>query len=457
MAATLARVSSSRYALPAAAAALVGVVLLVGITAYLIRSRPDQPNGSDVAANHQPGSSTVDPFGPPDAPTAGQGNGTVTHDPSTPDNGSAAVSPPPDTNGTHAGNGSDPTTDPSSSHAGVEPPPIGGNPPVPPGNGGRTGLTGIATKYNDLHCQRIQATHGRRIPPNATIVEVDGQRLPIENVTQLQGSPSPVLFLSRGVHAVRFRPGERPVEVLITEHLSDTYQDMQQFFNVHGSIRTDELMSRGARAMDVHYAPFLLNFLGASYAARDEWEAAERKFRRALHVNPMFSPAHLNLAHCLMQRAQLEDAIREVQLADAFNVGNVFGIAAGISSFRQQINLPHNRPEVIEFDTAVYVSTEPTSVEDGRIVALMQGVSKYAVRAEERGKILNNLAVHFADTERPELALEYFRGALDVLKTAGPDRFALARQVLSHMEATCQEAGFAEAEEYETMQALVRP
>jgi tetratricopeptide (TPR) repeat protein len=288
-------------------------------------------------------------------------------------------------------------------------------------------------------------------------VEVDGERLPIANVAQLQASPSPVLFLSRGVHAVRFRPGERPVEVVITEHLSDTYRDMQQFFDVHGEIRTEELTSRGARAMDVHYAPFLLNFLGASYAARDEWDAAERKFRRALHVNPMFSPAHLNLAHCLMRREQLEDAIREVQLAEAFNVGNVFGIASGISSFRRQINLSLDRPDVIEFTTALYVSTEPTSVEDERIVALMQGISKYAVRAEERGKILNNLAVHFADTGRPELALEYFRGALDVVKTAGPERFTLARQVLSHMESTCQEAGFTEAEEYGAMQALVRP
>ena len=140
----------------------------------------------------------------------------MTQDPSTPDNGSTgvAVLPPPDSNGSRSENGPDQTTDPPPTHVGVEPPPVGGNPAVPPGNGGRTGLAGMSTKYNDFHCQRIQATHGQRIPPNATIVEVDGQRLPISNVAQLQNSPSPVLFLSRGMHAVRFRPGER---VRVTE------------------------------------------------------------------------------------------------------------------------------------------------------------------------------------------------------------------------------------------------
>ncbi|NJN82417.1 MAG: hypothetical protein HC802_09175 [Caldilineaceae bacterium] len=103
------------------------------------------------------------------------------------------------------------------------------------------------------------------------------------------------------------------------------------------------------------------------------------------------------------------------------------------------------------------VAAAPLSIEDERIASIMQAMSKYAVRAEERGKLLNNLAVHFAESGRTELALEHYRDALAVLKTAGPQRFELARQVLGHMSAVCRTAGFAEADEYTAMQQYVLP
>ena len=92
-----------------------------------------------------------------------------------------------------------------------------------------------------------------------------------------------------------------------------------------------------------------------------------------------------------------------------------------------------------------------------RITALLEGISKYAVDDDDRGKILNNLAVHFADTDRPRLALYHFRNALAVVKVAGPERFELATRVFSSMSRVCRKAGFEEAVEYEQMQHLVSP
>ena len=91
------------------------------------------------------------------------------------------------------------------------------------------------------------------------------------------------------------------------------------------------------------------------------------------------------------------------------------------------------------------------------MTALLQGISKYAVRDAQRGKILNNLAVHFADTGRPELALHHFRNALAVVKYAGPERYVLARQIFSNMSDACRKAGFAEAKEYQQMRHMVSP
>ena len=89
--------------------------------------------------------------------------------------------------------------------------------------------------------------------------------------------------------------------------------------------------------------------------------------------------------------------------------------------------------------------------------ALLEGISKYAVEDAERAKILNNLAVHFADRGRPERALHHFREALAVLKLAGPERFELAARVFANMSRVCRKAGFDEADEYEQMQHLVSP
>ena len=327
-------------------------------------------------------------------------------------------------------------------------PEVNGSPP----NG--SGLTGMSRQYDDLHCRRIQLRHGVKIPPSATILEVDGYTLPVENLSDIQNSRMPVLYLPRGVHAVRFRPDERAVEVTIEKDFVEEYGQAKGFFAVTSSPKMDDLISRGARTLDYHRAPYLLNFLGAGYAAKQQWESAERKFRRAVRVNPAFSPAHLNYAYCLVRRGQLEVAALEIMLADVFNVGNVFGLAATISQFRIELGLSHETSGVT-YDTKRYLPTDQLTAEDQRMVALMRGISKYAVDQIEQAKILNNLGVHFADTGRAEIALEHFRSALETLKFAGPARFKISRQVLKHMSAACQAAGFAEAKEYDQMQYLV--
>jgi hypothetical protein len=319
------------------------------------------------------------------------------------------------------------------------------------------GLAGASREYDDLHCRRLQSQHAVRLPPSATILEVNGERLPIVNVDELAASPAPYLFLPRGTHAVKFRPNESPVSVAIAGDFASVHSQMRHFFDADGTLHERELASRSAKAMDVHSAPLLLNLMGFGHAAREEWDAAERKFRRSLRVNPMFSPAHLNLAYCLLRRKARAEAAREVELADVYNVGNVFGLSAAIADLRRQLNLPAGVPVESELTVRSYVHNETLSEEDKRLTALMLGMSKYAVKETERGKILNNLAVHFAETGRTELALDHFRGALAVIKQAGPERFALARQVLTHMADACRKAGFAEAEEYQKMRDLVTP
>ncbi|MCA9201677.1 MAG: hypothetical protein KDA59_01435 [Planctomycetales bacterium] len=319
------------------------------------------------------------------------------------------------------------------------------------------GLSGVSREYDDLHCQRIQHQFGVRVPNGASIIEVNGEVLPLLDVSQLAEVRSPYLLLPRGTHQVRFRPRERAIEVKVDESFYDTYSKMRQFFDAGGQTRVGELLSRGARAMDVHQAPYLLNLHGGAYAQQDQWAAAERKFRRALRVNPLFAPAHLNMAYALHRRGDQAGAERELMLADALNVGNVCGIAPGIVQLRRELNLEITEIKPASLNVAAYISLESLSSDDEHLIALVEAISKYAVLDEERAKVLNNLGAHFADSGKPERALAHYRDALGALKFAGPDRFQLAEQVLGHMSQACRKANFAEADEYEQMKDAVLP
>jgi tetratricopeptide (TPR) repeat protein len=319
------------------------------------------------------------------------------------------------------------------------------------------GMVGISVEYDDIRCQTIQARYSIRIPAGAAMVDVDGFRLPLSNLAELSASPAPFLFLSRGSHRVRFRQNETAITAEIEKDFIDEYSKMRRFFAVDEKVRDRELLQRGARAMDVHGTPFLLNFWGAAYAAQDHWQAAERTFHRALAINPCFAPAHLNLAECLVRRGARDRASAEIDLAEVFNVANVFGITSAISQMRLDMQQSPARPSHEDVAVPNYQTSETISDQDKRVVGVLRALAKYAVDDGDRSKILNNIGAHFADIDKPEAALTYYRSALAVARGAGEDRLSLARQILSHMHDTCSKAGFDEAADYKMMMTLVSP
>jgi tetratricopeptide (TPR) repeat protein len=155
--------------------------------------------------------------------------------------------------------------------------------------------------------------------------------------------------------------------------------------------------------------------MGAAYAGRGEWDASERKFRRALRISPAYAPAHLNLAHCLLRRQEREEATREVRLADAFNVGNAFGLNAAIVELKRRLDIPLDDHEAVEL----------------------------------------NITENAGESDPTERVLEDFRATLAELMPAAPDRLDDARQVLAQMADVCRAAGYEEADEYQQILDLV--
>ena len=100
----------------------------------------------------------------------------------------------------------------------------------------------------------------------------------------------------------------------------------------------------------------------------------------------MFSPAHLNLAECYLQKNKKLEAAAEIELADAFNVGDVFGVSAAVAAARRRLGTSVDKSDPVDVAQRSYISTEPLAEEDRRLIALLEGISKYAVGdAERRG------------------------------------------------------------------------
>ncbi len=453
------------WLIPAVAGGAVALLLLIVAAGWMFwPANTHTPAADGVAVNDDDAAPSVDADGAApaadgeaaaDATASADGSSTVSTDGVPADDlGTKPSDPPPD-------DGAPAVLQPADGgerQPAAIPPKVPGDDPSGDQPGETIALSGQSRRFDDRECVALQNKHGVPIPPTADMIEVDGQRLPLADVAELQQSVAPVLILPQGVHTVRFRRNENPFQVKIEGHFIESYHAARAFFGLGGQVRTVELLRRSAWAYDSHRAPLLLNFYGASYASEQKWEAAQRKFRRALRVNPTFAPAHLNLAHCLLSDGDIEGARREVALADAFNIGNVYGIAHAISTMKQATEPQGEDVQpgaVTRIVAAEYFSKQQLSAEDERIEAMLLSLSKYAVRDSERGKIINNLAAHLADRGNTDAALHYYRAALETLKKATAERLEIARKVLQNMAAACTRAGYEEAAEYQQMRRMV--
>ena len=342
------------------------------------------------------------------------------------------------------------------------------------------GKRGLSQEYDDRQCRQYQSElygiggHGILIPPSAEILEVDGVRLPITGVTKLQKSPYPFLFLPKGIHYVRFRPDEFSVQVKVEQEprnilpeyndgfLRTDYDAMRQYFGLSKAtdpIQLGQIITRAGDAFDGYTQPFLLNIHAAYHISKGENVAARRKYNRALYINPTFSPSHLNLAWIHFNQKQYESAKREVRLAAAFNVGNVFGLKKEIVDLEQEINQKLKdlskdeeiAASMVAFSSSAYLPREFLSEQDKSMRALMEAVSKYAILEEERAKILANLAIHFSDEGKNGWALHSFRNAMRVLRMGGQEKYPLAKKIMIQMIKCCKGEYANERAEYVQM------
>ncbi len=309
--------------------------------------------------------------------------------------------------------------------------------------------------FSDDRCWKVQGDQrklggcGVRIPPLAKMIEVNGMILPIGDIEQIQKSTFPYLLLPKGTHSIRFSPNEKPLVVKIDEHFRDFYDRLRRHYGLPKSVDDDRMLEACVDALDAYRQPFLLNIHGAYYELQKQRPEAIRKWKRALRLNPTFGPAHLNLAVALLSEGNISAGTRELDLAEVFNVGDVYAITEAIWNIRAQYNLHSDKENKAKFAIENYLPDGRLSTKDRRMVAMMRGLSKYPVDPGERAKILNNLAVYFTSQNKPQWACEFFREGLNELKAHRDDYRRLAVEIMRHMRDACDELEMqSEAAEY---------
>jgi hypothetical protein len=194
---------------PLAIAAAVGgfSILLVLVLAIAFLGRESTPEVASADSPPTPEQTASKPVAPPaDSVASAAPNVSKPSPPPPPATAKPAQTAPPPT-----------TPAPTSAKDSSAPPPteiVAGGAPAAGKRKAPRGLSGVSNRYSDAECRAIQESFGYRIPPAATMIEVNGEALPVANVADFQHSTAPYLLLPAGEHLVRLRPGDGAVEVM---------------------------------------------------------------------------------------------------------------------------------------------------------------------------------------------------------------------------------------------------
>ena len=299
------------------------------------------------------------------------------------------------------------------------------------------------------------------MPPKAKAIFVNNERLPIENVQELRkqgalGFVKPALYLPKGRTLIAFSEGGPSRACERDGHFAQAYSALRQRLMKGSRLDMGKLVACMRDCFGAFDTPYVLHLMGRYYHEEGRLEAACRKYKRALSVNPCFAPAHLQLA-CVYHQ-HLRDAAaarRELLLAHHFNIGDVFAMQAELWELAASLSLD-SFDEDVRLSAADYVpAPSQPRPEDADIHALRCAAQKYIASPLIEAKIENNMAVYFAADGRPDLAVGHYLAALRQLKAVpdGPERNQIVKSIYGSLRGAYHKMGWAETEEYEAILA----
>ena len=296
---------------------------------------------------------------------------------------------------------------------------------------------------------------GITIPAAAQMIELDGIRLPVGDLTEWSRRVPLPLVLPRGIHRVRFRAGGPARLVAPRRWFWDVYREAMAKAQQDGKWSFELLIQFSQHDLDRFTDPLVPHFWGNFFWQEGDRAAAARHYRWALHIVPTFAPSYFNLAQFELERGNQAEAVGYLRLADLWNAQNAYGlnIASAALWSKLPVEQTNSGPvRLIPIDTIL-------AQQDRDMVATLRSAAAFATRATEHVKILNNLGAYFEHIGRPELALEHYRAAVVALEAPqlDADQRRVLRAVFQNMARVCRNADMAESIRYERLQAMLEP
>ncbi len=285
------------------------------------------------------------------------------------------------------------------------------------------------------------------IPADTRRISVDGVTLQLKPLSDIARFGRPALYVPRGRHLIRVGQQTAYRAYLSKQSYWNGYRQRREKTASQGAAGRRQLLTLLARSFDHPETAEPLHLLGNHHHRSGSKQAAAKLYRRAIALNPAYAPSHLNLAFCLLEASDKRAGLRELLLAKAFNLSDVFGIEELIGQLASKHGLTLTGATATLLATNYIYGAQPKLTElDRRFIRFYTGVGRYIPRPDERAKALSNLGLYFQRKNKPQLAHNYFGQALSTLSSAGQNAktFKIAAVIFTNIARTLGSGRIAE-------------
>lgn len=333
------------------------------------------------------------------------------------------------------------------------------------------------------------------VPGGAKTIFVNNEEVLIENLADSRAPNSgfvmPAIHVPMGRSLVSFGKLGKKAATERGGHFAAKYDSMRRDFMSGSSFDIKKLANLSRERGEDFREPYVPHFMGCYYHRAGKLDAACRKYRRAISINPCFGLSHLNLARAYYElcsrsdakdmlleaarpelltagkgelvqtdgpglteaakEALLQAAKRELLLAHHLNIYDVFGVDKHIQELAKKLELATPASKSVRLSPKFYTgATSKGRDEDGVVRAALMAARRFVSSPLILAKIESNMGVYYTMDRRYDLAVTCYLKALGCLKgiedSAG--RRATMRQIYQNLHRAFHQRQWAEEEEY---------
>jgi len=289
--------------------------------------------------------------------------------------------------------------------------------------------------------------HGVYVPEDAEVLVVDGVSAPRAALELLDRRQKLFLCLSPGKHIVRFKREGRPRSVSITRRFLDSYEQAAGALSRNGELDFELLVRQSLACLERFDSPLIPHLWGNYYWQRGEFDAARRHYAWALNIMPNFAPSLFNLGVLAKKQGEEREGAELLALAKVWNWQDGYGLASLLCDYP---TIRPTRDFSVRLDVMVSPWAKTLTKQDSDVVAILTTSAAFVPDESEGIKLINNIGAYFEHVGKYEVAIEYYRKALNQASGRSETR-SLVLPVLRNLARAAMKGAMPESRRYARM------